>query len=554
MKRETTITSATAPALSAVLELLKPITWFPPMWAFGCGVVCAGTPLLPRWPLILVGFLLTGPLVCGTSQAVNDWYDRHVDAINEPGRPIPSGRVPGEWGYYIAVGWTALSLAVAAALGSLVLIAAAFGLALAWAYSAPPFRLKKNGWWGNTAVAACYEGLPWLTGAAIMSGMLPDWRVFAVAALYSAGAHGIMTLNDFKSIEGDKRSGIRSLPVQLGASRAALFACCCYGGLASPGRAAIAVCGSAHLCRRDRAIACHTTVAHALAACRPARQGSLVQCDWRFALRARHARRGVCTTHIWRGPMSERALGWFGIARLGLVQAALGSIVVLTTSTMNRIMVVELALPAVVPGALVGLHYAVQLLRPVWGHGSDGGIRRRTPWIIGGMAALALGGFGAACATAWMASNRPAGLLLAVAAFALIGLGVGAAGTSLLALVASRADASKRAGAATVIWLMMIVGIVVTAITAGAKSRPLHAAKVDCRYGIDRAFGAATDDRCAMASGRKRGLPRLVGEPRLEFRSNVPSAMPSPTFGTRPRHAASRFSSSSRWWPTAPRI
>lgn len=225
MKRETTITSATAPALSAVLELLKPITWFPPMWAFGCGVVCAGTPLLPRWPLILVGFLLTGPLVCGTSQAVNDWYDRHVDAINEPGRPISSGRVPGEWGYYIAVGWTALSLAVAAALGSLVLIAAAFGLALAWAYSAPPFRLKKNGWWGNTAVAACYEGLPWLTGAAIMSGMLPDWRVFAVAALYSAGAHGIMTLNDFKSIEGDKRSGIRSLPVQLGASRAALFAC-----------------------------------------------------------------------------------------------------------------------------------------------------------------------------------------------------------------------------------------------------------------------------------------------------------------------------------------
>jgi chlorophyll synthase len=225
MKRETTITLATFPAPSAVLELLKPITWFPPMWAFGCGVVCAGVPLLHRWPLILIGFLLTGPLVCGTSQAVNDWYDRHVDAINEPGRPIPSGRVPGEWGYYLAVAWTALSLAVAAALGSLVLIAAAFGLVLAWAYSAPPLRLKKNGWWGNTAVAACYEGLPWLTGAAIMSGALPDWRVFAVAALYSAGAHGIMTLNDFKSIEGDKRSGIRSLPVQLGAPRAALFAC-----------------------------------------------------------------------------------------------------------------------------------------------------------------------------------------------------------------------------------------------------------------------------------------------------------------------------------------
>jgi BCD family chlorophyll transporter-like MFS transporter len=170
--------------------------------------------------------------------------------------------------------------------------------------------------------------------------------------------------------------------------------------------------------------------------------------------------------------MIERPLGWIGIARLGLVQAALGSIVVLTTSTMNRIMVVELALPAVVPGALVGLHYGVQLLRPVWGHGSDGGARRRTPWIIGGIAALALGGFAAACATAWIASNRPAGLLLAVAAFALIGLGVGAAGTSLLALVASRAEASKRAGAATVMWLMMIVGIVVTAITAGANLDP----------------------------------------------------------------------------------
>jgi chlorophyll/bacteriochlorophyll a synthase len=225
MKRETIITSANAPAPSAVLELLKPITWFPPMWAFGCGVVSAGAPLADRWLLIVVGVLLTGPLVCGSSQVVNDWYDRDVDAINEPGRPIPSGRVPGEWGFYIAVAWTASSLAVAGTLGPFVLAAAAFGLALAWAYSAPPIRLKKNGWWGNTAVAACYEGLPWLTGAALMTGGLPNWRVFVVAALYSAGAHGIMTLNDFKSIEGDKRSGIGSLPVQLGAGRAAHFAC-----------------------------------------------------------------------------------------------------------------------------------------------------------------------------------------------------------------------------------------------------------------------------------------------------------------------------------------
>ena len=155
-----------------------------------------------RWPLIVAGAVLAGPLVCATSQAVNDWYDRHVDAINEPDRPIPSGRIPGQWGLYIGIIWTGLSLVVASQLGYFVFVAACIGLALAWAYSAPPLRLKSNGWYGNTAVAACYEGLPWLTGAAVMSGGVPSLRVFAVAALYSLGAHGIMTLNDFKSVEG----------------------------------------------------------------------------------------------------------------------------------------------------------------------------------------------------------------------------------------------------------------------------------------------------------------------------------------------------------------
>jgi chlorophyll/bacteriochlorophyll a synthase len=213
------------PAPSAVVELLKPITWFPPMWAFACGVVSAGVPLAGRWPLIAMGAVLAGPLVCATSQAVNDWYDRHVDAINEPDRPIPSGRIPGQWGLYIGIIWTGLSLVVASQLGVFVFVAACVGLALAWAYSAPPFRLKKNGWWGNTAVAACYEGLPWLTGAAVMTGAMPNLRVFLIAGLYSLGAHGIMTLNDFKSVEGDKRSGIGSLPVLLGAERAGRFAC-----------------------------------------------------------------------------------------------------------------------------------------------------------------------------------------------------------------------------------------------------------------------------------------------------------------------------------------
>lgn len=196
------------------------------MWAFGCGVVSAGPLTADKAPAVVMGVLLAGPLVCATSQAVNDWFDRHVDAINEPQRPIPSGRMPGTWGLHIAVVWTLLSLVVAAALGFYVLVAAIGGLALAWAYSAPPLRLKQNGWWGNAACAACYEGLAWLTGAmVVIGGAAPDWRTVWLAALYSVGAHGIMTLNDFKSIEGDRRMNIGSLPVRLGAETAGLVAC-----------------------------------------------------------------------------------------------------------------------------------------------------------------------------------------------------------------------------------------------------------------------------------------------------------------------------------------
>ena len=210
---------------SAVLELLKPVTWFAAVWAFVCGAVSAGVPFDGRWGEVALGTLLCGPLVCATSQAINDWHDRHVDAINEPGRPIPSGRIPGEWGLYIAMIWAALSLLVAARFGAWGLYATAAGLFFAWAYSAPPLRLKRNGWWGNAAVAVCYEGLPWITGAAIMAGGAPDWRILVMAGLYSFGAHGIMTLNDFKSIEGDRRMGLGSLPARLGAERAAFVAC-----------------------------------------------------------------------------------------------------------------------------------------------------------------------------------------------------------------------------------------------------------------------------------------------------------------------------------------
>jgi chlorophyll/bacteriochlorophyll a synthase len=213
------------PGALAVLELLKPITWFAPMWAFGCGVISAGVPASGHWPQILLGVTLAGPLVCGTSQAVNDWFDRDVDAINEPNRPIPSGRIPGRTGLYIGLAWSVLSLIVAFSLGVWTFAAAIVGLSLAWAYSAPPLRLKLNGWWGNAACAGCYEGLPWFTGAAIMAGALPDWRIVSLAGLYSAGAHGIMTLNDFKSIEGDRHMGVRTIPVQIGAANAARLAC-----------------------------------------------------------------------------------------------------------------------------------------------------------------------------------------------------------------------------------------------------------------------------------------------------------------------------------------
>jgi chlorophyll synthase len=214
------------PALSAVAELLKPITWFPPMWAFACGVVASGVSAEGRWWIIVVGIALAGPMVCASSQAVNDWFDRHVDAINEPQRPIPSGRMPGRWGLYIALIWTGLSLLVASVLGPWGFAAGAVGLLLAWAYSAPPLRLKRNGWWGNAACGLCYEGLAWVTGAAVMAGgSMPQMRSLALALLYSVSAHGIMTLNDFKSVQGDKAMGIDSLPVLLGVDSAARAAC-----------------------------------------------------------------------------------------------------------------------------------------------------------------------------------------------------------------------------------------------------------------------------------------------------------------------------------------
>lgn len=213
------------PESRAVLELFKPVTWFAAMWAYMCGAVSSGQPLAPNLHLLLGGMILAGPMVCASSQAVNDWYDRHVDAINEPGRPIPSGRIPGQWGLYLAILWSAVSLLLGLALGIWAFAATLLAVFLAWAYSAPPLRLKQNGWWGNAAVGLSYEGIAWFTGAAVMLGALPHPLILFLALAYSIGAHGIMTLNDFKSIDGDTRMGIRSLPVQLGPDRAARLAC-----------------------------------------------------------------------------------------------------------------------------------------------------------------------------------------------------------------------------------------------------------------------------------------------------------------------------------------
>ena len=212
--------------LPAFIELLKPITWFPPMWAFACGAITTGESWGMHWQVLLLGIVLTGPLVCASSQAVNDWFDRHVDAINEPNRPIPSGRIPGRWGLYLGIIWSLLSLFVSAFLGVWGFCATLVALLFSWAYSMPPIRLKQNGWYGNFACSISYEGLAWITGAALLSKTLtPSNPSLIFAALYSVGAHGIMTLNDFKAIEGDKKMGVRSLPVQLGAERAAKVAC-----------------------------------------------------------------------------------------------------------------------------------------------------------------------------------------------------------------------------------------------------------------------------------------------------------------------------------------
>ena len=233
--------------------------------------------------------MLCGPLLCATSQAVNDWFDREVDAINEPNRPIPSGRMPGRWGLYIAMSLEPAVAGLRGRVGALGLCAAARGLVLAWAYSAPPVRLKQNGWWGNLACAVCYEGFAWITGAVVFpAGAAPSARILALGALYSLGAHGIMTLNDFKSIEGDRRLGIGSLPVRLGAERAGEVACV---AMAAPQFVVVVLLDAwgATITRSRSALLARAAAADAPAAREPARARALVQRDRRESVRAWNA-------------------------------------------------------------------------------------------------------------------------------------------------------------------------------------------------------------------------------------------------------------------------
>ncbi|ABG29879.1 MFS transporter [Roseobacter denitrificans] len=209
-------------------------------------------------------------------------------------------------------------------------------------------------------------------------------------------------------------------------------------------------------------------------------------------------------------------LSWFGIMRLGLVQMSLGAIVVLTTATMNRVMVVELAMPAILPGLLVSIYYGTQFLRPRFGHSADQG-GQRTPWVIGGVALLAAGAIGAALSVGLMERIAWAGIATAIPSFLLIGLGIGAAGTNLLALLSTRVSAQRQAPAGSLVWIMMIFGLAVTGITAGQLLDPYsHGRLVAVTLGVSAVALTLT---CLGIWGQERGEKRVVEKRNGNFRA-----------------------------------
>ncbi len=214
------------------LRLMKPITWFAPMWAFLCGAVAVGMDWGNPSNLfrLTLGIVLAGPILCGLSQVLNDWFDREVDALNEPQRLIPSGLVSGGQVMWTIVVLAVLGVVVPIYMGQPVAVLTAIGFVLALTYSVHPIRAKRNGWIGNALVAISYEGLPWLAGSATFGpGNQASWSAITTfslvaAGIYSFGAHGIMTVNDFKSIAGDTVMHIKTIPVLYGAKPAAWIA------------------------------------------------------------------------------------------------------------------------------------------------------------------------------------------------------------------------------------------------------------------------------------------------------------------------------------------
>ncbi len=213
------------------LQLMKPITWIPLIWGVVCGAASSGNYTW-TWQNVLTAaacMLLSGPLMAGYTQTLNEYYDREIDAINEPYRPIPSGAIPLNQviaqilillvaGLALAVG---LDIAVGHDFFSITAIAV-FGAFIAYIYSAPPLKLKQNGWLGNYALGASYIALPWCAGHALFGEL--TWQIVAVTMFYSLAGLGIAVVNDFKSIEGDRAFGLKSLPVMFGAEKAALIA------------------------------------------------------------------------------------------------------------------------------------------------------------------------------------------------------------------------------------------------------------------------------------------------------------------------------------------
>ncbi|MEO1493324.1 MAG: BCD family MFS transporter [Pseudomonadota bacterium] len=206
---------------------------------------------------------------------------------------------------------------------------------------------------------------------------------------------------------------------------------------------------------------------------------------------------------------------WLSIVRLGLVQTALGAVVVLCTATINRVMIVELALLAMIPAALVGLYHGFQLLRPKWGHGADN-TALRTPWVIGGMAILALGTVGAATATAWMETAFWPGLGLGVIAFAMVGLGLGASATNLLALLAAHVAPGRKAAAGSLVWILMIAGLAASGITIGQVLDPYSGARL---VTVSACVAAISMTVTVLALwGVERRMPEAPVRPKVDFR------------------------------------